>query len=56
MNMRFKELGIQIATPVQTVIQRPAHEDAKTMSREDAPPPAGTLRESPPPAALGNSS
>ena len=56
MNIRFKELGIRIGTPVSTTRvlevaeQSPAHGEA-----EDKPPP-NQVRESPPPSSLGNTS
>jgi small-conductance mechanosensitive channel len=56
MNIRFKELGIQIATPTQTVIQKAAPDRVKPMSRDDSETPPQTLHESPPPSALGNTS
>jgi small-conductance mechanosensitive channel len=56
MNIRFKELGIQIATPTQTVIQKAAPDRIKPMSRDDSETPPQTLHESPPPSALGNTS
>jgi small-conductance mechanosensitive channel len=59
MNIRFRELGIHIATPVQTVYNHIAQESSEPVR----PPPAlsapespDQLRESPPPAALGNTS
>jgi len=57
MNIRFKELGIKIATPRQTVFthNEPSPEP-KQVGREDAPPPAETVRESPPPSSLGHTS
>ena len=55
LNIRFKELGIKIATPRQTVfthnVPPPA---AKQIGREDAAPPPETVRESPPPSSLGH--
>jgi small-conductance mechanosensitive channel len=56
MNMRFKELGIAIATPTQTVIHRSPEAPHKPASGDEAAPPAATLPESPPPTALGNTS
>jgi small-conductance mechanosensitive channel len=59
MNIRFRELGIHIATPVQTVYNHIAQESAAparpppTLSAPSSP---DQLRESPPPAALGNTS
>ena len=59
MNIRFREAGIRIATPVQTVYNHIAQEPAKP-AREppaiSAPASADQVRESPPPAALGNTS
>jgi small-conductance mechanosensitive channel len=56
-NIRFKELGIRIATPTQTVFNHdvPAPKPKIGQSDEASPPPS-TLRESPPPSALGNTS
>jgi small-conductance mechanosensitive channel len=55
LNIRFKELGIRIATPVQTIYSHDVPPPApKQVSREGAPPPATTVRESPPPSALGH--
>jgi small-conductance mechanosensitive channel len=55
LNIRFKELGIQIATPRQTVF---SHEvpppENKQLGEEQSPPPAETVQESPPPSALGH--
>jgi len=53
MNIRFKELGIKIATPMQTVIHQEPQAPVKSVS-SDAEPPADTVHESPPPSALGN--
>ena len=57
LNIRFKELGIRIATPTQTVYNHdvPAPEP-KIGDGEAASPPPETIRESPPPSALGNTS
>ena len=57
LNIRFKELGIRIATPTQTVYNHdvPAPK-AKIGDGEAASPPPETIRESPPPSALGNTS
>jgi len=59
MNIRFRELGIHIATPVTTVYNHIAQEQVEP----SRPPPSVTapespdqLRESPPPSALGNTS
>jgi small-conductance mechanosensitive channel len=55
LNIRFKELGIRVATPTSTVFYHDVPAPApKQVSREDAPPPANTVRESPPPSALGH--
>jgi small-conductance mechanosensitive channel len=57
MNIRFKQLGIRVATPVQTVYNHVAKEPAKPAPpRKLSGPPASQLQESPPPAALGNTS
>jgi small-conductance mechanosensitive channel len=53
MNIRFKELGIKIATPMQTVIHQEPQAAVKSVS-SDAEPPPDTVHESPPPSALGN--
>jgi small-conductance mechanosensitive channel len=57
MNIRLKENGIRIATPIQTVYYHdvPAPKP-KLPQLEEAPPQPEQVRESPPPAALGNSS
>jgi small-conductance mechanosensitive channel len=58
LNIRFKELGIRIATPTQTVFNHDVPAPKPKLGRPsdgDAPPPE-TLRESPPPSALGNTS
>ena len=56
MTIRFKELGLRIATPVQTVYNHIAN-DAPTAGTGDARAvPTGQLQMSPPPAALGNTS
>ena len=55
MSIRFKELGLRIATPVTTVVNLDAGRAGRvstTQSLVDAP--SGQVRESPPPAALGN--
>ena len=59
MNIRFREAGIRIATPVQTVYNHIAQQPEKPVrnaSAISAPASADQLRESPPPAALGNTS
>ena len=57
MTIRFKEQGLRIATPVQTVYNHIAHETPAPAAPADmlARPP-GQLDRSPPPAALGNTS
>jgi small-conductance mechanosensitive channel len=55
-NMKFKELGIRIATPVQTVFNHEVAPPQPKAQSEGASPPPETLRESPPPSALGNAS
>ncbi len=54
MTLRFKEAGIQIATPTQTILTRRAPAAEPQIADAAAPPPPHQLRESPPPAALGN--
>ena len=59
MNIRFREAGIRIATPVQTVYNHIAQQPEKPVREApaiSAPASADQLRESPPPAALGNTS
>ncbi len=62
MNMRFKEHGIRVATPVQTVYNHVVAETAKTAiaappdGEVEAKPATNQVNESPPPAALGNTS
>jgi small-conductance mechanosensitive channel len=57
MNLRFRELGIHIATPVQTVYNHVATEAPKPRAkRPRAAAPDAQMHESPPPAALGNTS
>jgi small-conductance mechanosensitive channel len=58
MNIRFRELGIRIATPVQTVYNHIAQEGgpARPPPALSAPSSSDQLRESPPPSALGNTS
>jgi small-conductance mechanosensitive channel len=57
MNLRFRELGIHIATPVQTVYNHVATETPKPpVKRSRAARPDAQMHESPPPAALGNTS
>jgi small-conductance mechanosensitive channel len=52
MAMRFKEQGIRIATPVSTILMRRVPEPETRV--EDGSPPPHQLAQSPPPAALGN--
>jgi moderate conductance mechanosensitive channel len=54
--LRFKQLGIRLATPVQTIIRRDEHWSPPRAGAIQAQPDATVVRESPPPAALGNSS
>lgn len=54
MAIRFKELNIRIATPTSTVLNRRLEEPENRLGRDGATPPAHQLRQSPPPAALGN--
>jgi hypothetical protein len=58
MNIRFREAGIQIATPVQTVYNHIAQQPAKPVRDRALSAPASPDQplESPPPAALGNTS
>ncbi len=59
MNIRFKELGIAIGTPLTTTRMVQAAERAPErlgLAQEDKPPPPDQLRESPPPSSLGNTS
>jgi small-conductance mechanosensitive channel len=59
MNIRFKELGIKIGTPVTTTRMVQTAEPVPERggaSREDAPPPPNQVRDSPPPSSLGNTS
>jgi len=56
MMIRFKELNIHIATPVTTVFNHIATEAPKPVQQVTSDRPAGQLSESPPPAALGNTS
>jgi small-conductance mechanosensitive channel len=55
MALRFKELGIRIATPVQTIYAHTVAEHEKiAITQETSDQPTGQVTESPPPAALGN--
>ncbi len=57
MTIRFKEQGLRIATPVQTVYNHTARDAPATARTADANAvPPGQLQMSPPPAALGNTS
>jgi small-conductance mechanosensitive channel len=59
MNIRFKELGIKIGTPVTTTLMVETAERAPKrvgIAQEDKPPPANQVKESPPPSALGHTS
>jgi small-conductance mechanosensitive channel len=59
MNIRFKELGIRIGTPVTTQLTVDTAERAPKdlrIGQEDKPPPSNQVKESPPPSALGNTS
>jgi hypothetical protein len=57
MNIRFREAGIRIATPVTTVYNHIAQEPAKPVQAAvSAPASPDQVLESPPPAALGNTS
>ena len=57
MNIRFKELGIKIGTPVTTTrVLEIAEPGLARAGAEDKPPPPNQVRESPPPSSLGNTS
>ena len=59
MNIRFKEMGIRIGTPVATTrVVEMAEPGPKrlALAQEDKPPPPNQIRESPPPSALGHTS
>jgi small-conductance mechanosensitive channel len=56
LNIRFKELGIRIATPVQTVFNQDIPLPEAKPQLDGAAPPPETVRISPPPSALGNTS
>ncbi len=56
LTLRFKALGLRVATPVQTVYNYVAHAPATSAEPEPGPPPAAQVEKSPPPAALGNTS
>jgi small-conductance mechanosensitive channel len=56
MMIRFKELGIRIATPVSTVYNHVAREAPAPVQQIETAPPPNQMTESPPPAALGNTS
>jgi small-conductance mechanosensitive channel len=56
MMIRFKETGIHIATPVTTVYNHVAREAPKRVQQIASAPPPNQMTESPPPAALGNTS
>ncbi len=56
MTIRFKEQGLRIATPVQTVYNHIAHETPAAAPADTRARPPGQLERSPPPAALGNTS
>ncbi len=57
LTIRFKELGLRVATPVTTVFNHIAHEAVPVETRQDAAAaPSGQLAVSPPPSALGNTS
>ncbi len=56
--LRFKKLGLRIATPVQTVYNHAAADGANAppIASSDAEPVPETVKESPQPQALGNTS
>jgi small-conductance mechanosensitive channel len=56
MMIRFKELGIRIATPVTTVLSHVVREAPMPVQQIAESAPANQMTESPPPAALGNTS
>jgi small-conductance mechanosensitive channel len=56
MMIRFKDLGIKIATPVTTVYNHVATQAPKAVQQIASDAPANQMAESPPPAALGNTS
>ena len=56
MTIRFKELGLRIATPVQTVYNHTANDAPPAKAADARAAPASQLQLSPPPAALGNTS
>jgi len=59
MNIRFKDLGIKIGTPINTTLMVPTAAPAPKhigQTQEDKPPPPNQVKQSPPPSALGNSS
>jgi small-conductance mechanosensitive channel len=56
MMIRFKELGITIATPVTTVLNHVVREAPVPVQQIAESAPANQMTESPPPAALGNTS
>ncbi len=56
MMIRFKELDIRIATPVTTVLNHVLQEAPIPVQQIAESPPSNQMMESPPPAALGNTS
>ena len=57
LSIRFKALGLRIATPVTTVYTRAADGAARgAVAQDTLEVPSGQLAVSPPPAALGNTS
>jgi hypothetical protein len=59
MNIRFKELGIKIGTPVTTTMMvevAPPAPKRLGITREDKAPPQNQVKESPPPSSLGHTS
>jgi small-conductance mechanosensitive channel len=56
MMIRFKELNIRIATPVTTVLNHVLQEAPIPAQQIAEVPPSNQMTESPPPAALGNTS
>ena len=54
MTIRFKEAGLRIATPVQTVFNYEGEPRARAVGQDVREVAAGQVAESPPPAALGH--
>jgi small-conductance mechanosensitive channel len=56
MMIRFKEVGVRIATPVSTVFNHVANETPAPVQQIERAAAPNQMAESPPPAALGNTS